>query len=362
MHVVSVSSGKDSQDILIQAIERCPRESIRAIFCDTENEHQHVYDHLDYLERALGVKIDRLKADFSAQILDKRMFIARDVRTRREYTRVPKVDRDGRPVYVRDKAGNVRVFPVIDDDTGDVVGQKPRQAVGWDGGRRVRWSNKAKRRALSVLYPTGNAFLDLCMWKGRFPSRMAQFCTEELKRNIAVAYQIDLIDAGYNVVSWQGVRRDESQNRRNAKGLERVGRGLWIYRPIVNDTAEQVIQFSLSRGMQLNPLYREGRSRVGCNPCINESKEGIRQIERRDPEHIARIERWELLVGMSSKRGFSTFFSDGHSAADRRKVFADLNIRARVEWAKTTRGGRQYDLLADATPPTACASAYGLCE
>ncbi|WP_081082905.1 hypothetical protein [Burkholderia cepacia] len=33
-----------------------------------------------------------------------------------------------------------------------------------------------------------------------------------------------------------------------------------------------------------------------------------------------------------------------------------------AEWSKTTRGGRQYDLLADAEPATACASAYGLCE
>ena len=53
------------------------------------------------------------------------------------------------------------------------------------------------------------SILDLCMWR-RFPSRKAQFCTEELKRYMAVAFQIDLIDAGHQVLSWQGVRRDES--------------------------------------------------------------------------------------------------------------------------------------------------------
>jgi 3'-phosphoadenosine 5'-phosphosulfate sulfotransferase (PAPS reductase)/FAD synthetase len=315
MHVVSISSGKDSQDVLIKAIERCPRESIRAIFCDTGNEHQHVYDHLDYLELALDIKIDRLKADFTQQLAAKRMFIARDVRVGR----------------------------------------------GKDG-RKIRWSNKAKRRALSVMHPTGNPFLDLCMWKGRFPSRKAQFCTEELKRNMAVAYQIDLIDAGYNVVSWQGVRRDESFNRRDAKAIERVGRGLWIYRPIVNDTAEQVIEFSQSRGIQLNPLYRMGMGRVGCFPCINANKAELREIAARGPDHIARISSWERIVGMCSKRGFSTFMTDAHAAKDRRVIFADLNIWVRVEWSKTTRGGKQYDLLADIEPSTSCASSYGLCE
>jgi len=33
-----------------------------------------------------------------------------------------------------------------------------------------------------------------------------------------------------------------------------------------------------------------------------------------------------------------------------------------VEWARTSRGGRQFDMLADLIEPTACASAYGLCE
>lgn len=33
-----------------------------------------------------------------------------------------------------------------------------------------------------------------------------------------------------------------------------------------------------------------------------------------------------------------------------------------VEWAKTTRGGKQFNLLAGLENPTACASAYGLCE
>lgn len=313
-HVVSVSGGKDSAATLLIAMENCPRDSIVPIFCDTGNEHQAVYDYLAYLEQALDITIVRLKADFTEHIARKRMFIARD------------------------------------------------QRKGRKNGKRLRWSNKAKRRALAALHPTGNPFLDLCMWKGRFPSRKAQFCTEELKRNMAVAFQLDLIDAGHQVLSWQGVRRDESLNRRNAKKSERVGGGLWIFRPIVEWTAVQVFDYCASRGIQPNPLYKQGMSRVGCMPCINVNKAELRQIATRFPDHVEKISKWEWLVSQCTKRGFSTMCGDKHDAKDRRIIFADLNIHARIDWANTARGGRQRDMLFALDEQSVCSSAYGLCE
>jgi 3'-phosphoadenosine 5'-phosphosulfate sulfotransferase (PAPS reductase)/FAD synthetase len=313
-HVISVSGGKDSLATLLIAIARFGRDRIIAIFCDTGNEHELTYAYLDYLERTLGITITRLKADFSEQIARKRLFIARDVR------------------HGRDAKG-----------------------------RKLRWSNKAKRRALSVLHPTGNPFLDLCLWKGRFPSRKAQFCTEELKRNMAVGFQLELIEAGHTVVSWQGVRRDESINRRLAPKFESVGGGLYIFRPIVEWTAADVFAFCATHSIDPNPLYTQGMSRVGCMPCINVNKPELKQISIRFGGHIRRISEWERLVSMASKRGFSTFITDAHDAADRREIFADLNIWERVRWATTTRGGRQFSLIPDG-PANACSSSYGLCE
>jgi 3'-phosphoadenosine 5'-phosphosulfate sulfotransferase (PAPS reductase)/FAD synthetase len=315
-HVISVSGGKDSTATLLIALARCAKDSIIPIFCDTGNEHEQTYQYLDYLEETLGVKIHRLKADFSAEILAKRKFIANDRRTG------------------RDKQG-----------------------------RKLCWSNKAKRRALAVLFPTGNPFLDLCLWKGRFPSRKAQFCTEELKRNMAVEFQMALVDQGHSVISWQGVRRDESHNRRNAKLSERVGPRMRIFRPIVEWSAAQVFDYCAARGVKPNPLYTQGMGRVGCMPCINANKAELREIAARFPEHLERISQWEALVSAACKRGGSTMMTDAHDGKDRRKVFADLNIWARVEWAKTSRGGdkRQTDFFMD-DAPRACASSYGLCE
>lgn len=309
IHVPSVSGGKDSAATLELCIANCPRESIAPIFCDTGNEHDAVYEYLDYLEKTCAVRIRRLKADFTQEIAAKRMFIARDRRTGRR------------------------------------------------NGKRIRWTNRAKRRALEVLHPTGNPFLDLCLWKGLFPSRKAQFCTEELKRNMAVGFQLDLIDQGYGVISWQGVRRDESLARRNAKKIERIGPKLWVFRPIVDWTALQVFEFCAKRGIEPNPLYKQGMKRVGCMPCINVGKDELRQIAARFPEHIDRIEQWERLVNLASKRQQSTFFS-----AYKDPVAGIAGVRTVAEWSKTARGGRQMDLLDGLADTTACASAYGLCE
>lgn len=317
LHVASISGGKDSAATISLALNRCETGSVVPIFCDTGNEHEEVYNYLAYLEQALEISIVRLKADFSDQIAAKRRFIAND-------------QRQGRDKH----------------------------------GRRLRWSNKAKRRALAVLHPTGNPFLDLCLWKGRFPARKAQFCTEELKRNMAVSYQLDLIDQGFNVVSWQGVRRDESQNRRNAKKIERIGPCLYAFRPLVEWSANQVFEYCASKGLQPNPLYKQGMSRVGCMPCINAGKDELRQIAARFPGALEEKSRWEMLVGQASKRGFSTFFNKelhGGYKSDRR-IMAANRIEAVVHWAHTSRGGRQLDMLATIADPVACSSAYGLCE
>lgn len=146
-----------------------------------------------------------------------------------------------------------------------------------------------------------------------------------------------------------------------AKKIERVGPKLWVFRPIVDWTAQQTIDYAASRGIDPNPLYWQGMTRVGCMPCINVQKDELRQIAARFPRHVERIAEWESQVGRASKRGYSTMMVDSHPAQDPRAIFADLNIWARVEWSKTTRGGKQFDLLAD-TEPKACASAYGLCE
>ncbi len=105
-------------------------------------------------------------------------------------------------------------------------------------------------------------------------------------------------------------------------------------------------------------------NRVGCMPCINVGKEELRQIAVRFPGHLEEKARWESVVSNVSKRGFSTFFNKelhDDNRADRR-VHEANRVEAVIEWAHTSRGGRQFNFFADFVDPDVCASAYGLCE
>ena len=306
--VVSVSGGKDSTATALLAMDRMGRENCRFLFADTGNEHELTLEYVyDYMPKVFG-EVTTVKADFTRQIAGKR-------------------------TYVTDKWPGKGVPQTIID------------------------------RALSVLHPTGNPFLDLCTWKGRFPSRMAQFCTQELKRRPLDTYMMDRLAEGYELSSWRGIRRDESANRKDAKDSERAAEGWMIEHPIASWTAQQTVDFVVNRGVRLNPLYSLGMKRVGCMPCINAGKDELNEISKRFPEHIDRIREWESIVCLAAKLGWTTFFTDSLATEDEtnEEIFQRLNIDARIQWAQTSRGGRQQDFLR-LQEPQACSSMYGLCE
>nr|OAI70760.1 hypothetical protein RSP597_15860 [Ralstonia solanacearum] len=318
MHIVSMSGGKDSTATAILALELHGADACRFVFADTGNEHEVTYEYaLHYLPRALGIRIDVVRADFADEFATKRANLAR------------------------------------------IAAGESEAAIYGNRQFKYRWTPETAARALELLHPTGVPFLDLCLVRGGFPSRKRQFCTEYLKRNPLTEYALDWADAGYHVESWQGVRADESEARRWLPAYEYRGARMAIYRPILRWRIEDVFEAHRVAGVEPNPLYRKGMGRVGCMPCINCSKGELREIARRFPEHIERIAEWERLVSQVCRpRTPVSFFhlgTQGHAGQS-------STIDAVVEWSRTTRGGRQYDLLADLAEPTSCSSAYGLCE
>lgn len=83
MHVVSLSGGKDSTATMLLALEQQSRESLRFVFADTGNEHEATYEYvMDYLQAALDIRIDVVRADFSEEFATKRANLARICRRR----------------------------------------------------------------------------------------------------------------------------------------------------------------------------------------------------------------------------------------------------------------------------------------
>lgn len=312
-NIVSLSGGKDSTATLLVARE-LEVPNLSAVVADTGHEHPETYDYIHYLAEATGVPIRWVKADFSRQIAGKRKFI------------------------------------------------------------ETKWREKGVAEsvvlgALEVLQPTGNPFLDLCLWKGRFPSTKARFCTEELKRNpIIEQVYLPLMDGEDLLLSWQGVRADESPARKYLPECDEVGGGLFNYRPILKWTVDSVFEAHRAAGIKPNPLYLQGCNRVGCMPCIMCAKDELRQIAARWPEEVDRVREWERMVSIASKRGAATFFStvtDPTVRSDDKVSAVTHGIDRIVNWSNTARGGRQFDmvdLIARTDSQNSCSSAYGLCE
>ena len=303
--VVSLSGGKDSQAAATICLDRLEADGdIRILFCDTGNEHPITLDHIAYLSDYFGVEVVTLRENFDARISAKREYI------------MAMWPADGIPIHICE-------------------------------------------RAASLMVPTGNPFLDLCIWKGRFPSRRAQFCTQELKRRPLDRYMIEVLATGAEAYSWQGTRRDESPKRAGLVERERSAEGWWIERPVVSWTARQVVDFCVGRGQKMNPLYSEGFNRVGCAPCINSGKSDVLNWSRRHPEVFDRLREWESLISQASKRGVASFFPAPNKGG--RGDRQGKNVTAYVEWSKTSHGGVQYDLV-KAIDSQSCVSSYGLCE
>lgn len=369
-NIISVSGGKDSTALLLLAIER-ETENLQAVFADTGHEHQQTYDYVRYLEQATGVPIRWVRADFAERIANKAAYV------REKWMQKLAGERPGEWVWNGRGIDPSCAPPAA--PPADV--RKFSQSGDWHWTPPYCVMSQAEAqaiidRALAVLEkgPTGNPFLDLCIWKGRFPSTKARFCSEELKRNPIIEHvQMPLLDAGHEVISWQGVRADESPSRALLKERDCVGTWpqsggeLWNYRPILRWKVEQVFDMHRKHGIKPNPLYQQGMGRVGCMPCIHARKDELLEISRRFPQEIDRVAEWERIVAQVSKRGMATFFPSVQADPASSRAGGEIShqthgVHTLVEWSKTSRGGRQYDFLRADSDYPACSSNYGLCE
>lgn len=305
-HLINVSGGKDSTAVYLLALES--GRPFRAVFADTGNEHELTYEFVSRLhERTGGPVVEVVRADFTADLARHRAYI-------------------------------LRVWP----------------ALGL--------SDEVVAAAAALHEPTGNPFLDLCVSKGRFPSRMAQFCTSKLKE-IPITTQIvgPMLRDG-PVLQWLGIRAEESRHRAAQPRFNHHESGSMVWRPIFRWTVDDVWAMHRRHGLPPNPLYAMGMGRVGCMPCINCRKSELRAIAEQFPEHIDRIEQWERVVAAANKRHAATFFPAVKDPMDVTRPGTYATIRTLVEWSRTDRGGRQYALFFDDQAGGGCASDLGLCE
>lgn len=415
VNIVSISGGKDSTATLLKAIEE-GAENLMAVFSDTGHEHPLTYQYIDYLQAKTGIEIVRLKPDFSKQIEHKRHLVQTkwrkdfidgkkghwELNEERQqeminsklellYLTKPhlqetidyiKADQDEcSPKYTINDLGlpeGYFAFPAPDYEPENVFISHVVGCYEWIAEINPMSDEEADKRVAEILEklkPTGNPFLDMCLWKGRFPSSQARFCTEELKKKPINDFVESLLKQYDRINVWVGVRRDESIARSKITnewelefGDAETVAGIWLYRPILDWTANDVFAMHRKHGIEPNPLYKMGMGRVGCMPCVMCSKSELKAISERCPSEIDRLEKWEFGVAKTSKRGNATFFYVGqvHGLRDNALITTEQHgIRSFVEWSKTSRGGRQFNMFDDfddKKDASVCTSIYGLCE
>lgn len=358
-HIVPISGGKDSTGVACLMVERLARRPAgnllpRFLHCDVGgNENSQTMEYIDYLsdwlEREIGQRIEILRADFSEGLAARRANIEREWKTRKEFVMhdqacraaQAKLDPADRPAHRKQCGCRVEVREPLSDE---IIAE-----------------------AKALLEPTGDPFLDLCLLKGRFPGTRSRFCTDELKLEPMRLVKVPIWQDGISTVEWIGERADESPARAAKPRFQRIRRpeGRWVnqilYRPVHHLKADDMFSIAARHGLSPNPLYLQGARRVGCWPCIMCGKDEIVNIANRTPDHIDRLREWEKLVSKVSRRQWAAFFPD------RRGLGSD-DIDEQVAWARTSRGGKQFDLLRTKEMISAdadglmCDSAYGLCE
>lgn len=278
------------------------------------------------------------------------------------------------------------------------------QKTGWDATRMgfYEYLHGELERVLGpIIEVQGSALMtDLVRHKGMFPSRKRRFCTDGLKIEPMQTYVRTLLDQGLDVVNAVGIRSDESQDRATAVEWE------WsstfecdVWRPILSWTVDDVVAIHKRHGLAPNPLYLKGATRVGCWPCINATKAEIRLVADADPSRIDEIRRLEADVGAAAlkryKRDRAAWLlnppteppagSKQHTAWVKKRarllapfappaffqakledppgsgLYPCWPIDKVVEWSRTSRGGRQFELFT-ADPSEAGCMRWGLCE
>ena len=305
-HLVNISGGKDSACCYLLAMERGLK--FRAVFANTGHEHPLTLEWVRSLsERTGGPKVEEVRAFFNKQFRAKREFVKKN------------------------------------------------------------WPSPMAERALSVLEPTGSAFLDLCLVRGRFPSLTPRFCTGDLKIEPINKQVLNPMRRSGSVVRWQGERREESLSRKKLPAFLKIrdaGNSMHpvvIYRPLLDWSAGQVFDLHRKHGLDPNPLYKMGMRRVGCFPCIFAVKSELRAINIRFPEAFDKIMEWERLVGMANKRGYQSFWSPNRIPS--KMMAGDLpTVREVQDWSMTGYGGKEVDQSELMDQNSGCSSEYGLCE
>jgi len=213
-----------------------------------------------------------------------------------------------------------------------------------------------------------SAMIRWILYKTMFPTRTRRWCTEHLKINaIKTFFRENDLMLPVNTV---GVRAEESTYRSKLPERElSTSLDCMVWRPILKWSKQDVIDIHSRHQVRPCSLYLNGAERVGCWPCIFSRKPEVRYLSETDTVRIDLIRDLEADVQVLKdawnleRHGVDTL-GRGHEPPTFFGDKAGLNmatIDQTVEWAKTSRGGKQTTMFRQDEIEPGCMS-WGLCD
>jgi 3'-phosphoadenosine 5'-phosphosulfate sulfotransferase (PAPS reductase)/FAD synthetase len=231
--------------------------------------------------------------------------------------------------------------------------------TGWELPETIEYIKYIKEGLLGgklTVLQNGNykGMKDLIKKKDYIPTVHQRFCTDELKIKPVYAY---IKKYGDGVVMFNGVRKAESLNR--AKLVMSVWddvAGCWLWRPLLNWTDNEVMNYISANGYKINPLYKKGMKRVGCGPCIMISLKELAVLVKTHPERIDEIREIERATGQTY------FLSKMIPERFRTHISSQGNLRGSMDDIINYLDSKPKYFEIGEQANESCMSYYNLCE
>lgn len=149
------------------------------------------------------------------------------------------------------------------------------------------------------------------------PSRFHRWCTPALKTAPYNKLINELVDVDSKIIVFEGVRAEESVQRSKYKRIADGAKHPLVInaRPILYWNFTEVILYNFYRDLPLNPLYRYGLSRVGCELCPYSSdwSECINAHinDNFNDKYVPLIKEYAKQRGLSDENDLNKFVSGG---------------------------------------------------
>jgi 3'-phosphoadenosine 5'-phosphosulfate sulfotransferase (PAPS reductase)/FAD synthetase len=324
--LIPLSGGKDSQAAMLWAIDKYGLDNCETVFCDVKWEANETYSHIDYLVGKSGVKHNVLVSKKYDGMVD----------LAKKKGRFPSA-------MARFCTSELKVVPMI-----DFILQQKQHLIIIDG---VRGDESEKRSKLNMEcrffkhyfqpYETNTMIVNAA--QERQPVTLLQ------KKRLQKA--VDRLAEGKDDPKYYTYRKKDV-----FKWCEKFDDSL--IRPFFNDSADDVILYSLNKGYSINPLYFQGFSRVGCQPCVMANQSEVTELVLHNPKAIEKLRQAE-------KDANSSFFPPDkipkryHSkTAGNGKTYPTIDDVVRYIQDKNSTG----NLFDEQEKIKGCKSVYKICE